>query len=300
MLRIVKATEPVHVKNIVVTVYAKPGLGKSTLGLTAEDAILLDFDKGYHRAGKRGAHVDILNWEDVDRIEAADLDEFKTVVVDTAGHALDFLAAEIIDRNPKAGRADGALSLQGYGSLKARFSSWLRFVRSLEKDIVLVCHMDEQKNGDDIQERIEVQGGSKNLIYESSDAMCRIMLDSRGNRSLDFDPHANGFGKNPARLPKIPFNLEPNDTLAKVIDRIKDEINRQTDAQVEAIKAAAEQEKAWADAISECDTLEKFNAQAIPLAKERGDKGFSAYVKRVAVERGYAWDKAASVYVEAK
>jgi len=300
MLHIVKATEPVHVENIVVTVYAKPGLGKSTLGLTAEDSILLDFDKGYHRAGKRGAHVDIENWSNVDSIEAADLDGFKTIVVDTAGHALDFLTSEIIDRNPKAGRADGALSLQGYGTLKTRFGAWLRFVRSLKKDIVLVCHLDEQKNGDDILERIEVQGGSKNIIYESSDAMCRIMLDNRGHRTLDFDPHANGFGKNPARLPKIPFNLEPSDTLAKVISQIKNEINRQTDAQVEAVKAAAAQEKEWAEAISECSTLEKFNAQAIPLAKDRNDKGFSSYVKRVATERKYTWDKEASLYVEEK
>jgi hypothetical protein len=118
--------------------------------------------------------------------------------VDTAGRALDVLTADIIRRNPKAGRG-GALTLQGYGTLKAEFVAWLKHLNGMGKDVVLIAHMDEQRNGDDIIERLDVQGGSKGEIYKAADAMGRIAIRD-GKRILNFSPTDAAFGKNPGQL----------------------------------------------------------------------------------------------------
>lgn len=293
MLKIVKAAEPMEVKNIVLTIYAAPGLGKTTLGFTADKPLLLDFDKGAYRAAKRGDAVQIASWSDVNGMTADDLADYNTVIVDTAGRALDSLAQDIIAGNPKAGRSDGSLTLQGFGTLKSRFAQWQGFLRSLGKDIILICHMDEQKNGDDTLERIDAQGASKNEIYKSSDAMCRIRLDNKDQRFLDFDPRQGGFGKNPAQLPKFQFpNPETNPHfLADVISQIKTSINKMTSEQADAAKESEE----WASCIAEADTVEKFNAQVVPLMQERGE-AFKLFAAAEAKKRGYKPNKTTKLY----
>ena len=109
-LKIVKASEPMPVANIVLTIYAAPGLGKSTLGFTAEKPLMLDFDKGAYRAGNRGDAVTVVKWADVEAMTPDDLEPYATIVVDTAGRALDAMGVDITGKNPKAGRG-GNLTL---------------------------------------------------------------------------------------------------------------------------------------------------------------------------------------------
>ncbi|UXN73411.1 ATP-binding protein [Devosia sp. A8/3-2] len=159
---------------------------------------MLDFDNGSHRAANRKDVVRVNEWGDVAGMTGDDLAPFKTVIVDTAGRALDTLTADIIRINPKHGRG-GALTLQGYGELKSRFGSFLKMLNSFGKDVVLIAHMDEQRNSDDVVERLDVQGGSKGEIYKSADAMGRLVIVN-GQRWLRFSPTDAAFGKNPGQL----------------------------------------------------------------------------------------------------
>jgi hypothetical protein len=145
MLKIVAAAEPLPVENIIITIYSAPGLGKTSLAQTTEAPLTLDFDRGVYRAFNRKDTVTITRWEGVAAMDASDLVPYKTIVVDTAGRALDALSQNIIEGNPKSGNAAGGLSLPGYGALKSRFTQWQSFLRSQGKDIVLICHMDEQQ-----------------------------------------------------------------------------------------------------------------------------------------------------------
>jgi hypothetical protein len=286
-LRIVPASDPLPVENIVLTIYAAPGLGKSSLSFTADKPLMLDFDHGSYRAATRGDSVQVASWLDVSLMTAEDLAPYNTIIVDTAGRSLDALAADIILNNPKSGRGDGSLTLQGFGTLKSRFAQWQSFLRSLKKDLILVCHMDEQKNGDETQERIDAQGASRNEIYKSSDAMCRIRLDGKDQRYLDFDPRQGGFGKNPAQLPKIAFP-DPRQNprvLADVITQIKGAVNNMT---LEQAAARKEQEE-WTKAIAEATTLESFNA-LLPLARERKKLIVANMLAAEAVKRGYKFE----------
>jgi hypothetical protein len=206
-LRITKASDPITVSQIIATIYAPPGVGKTSIGYTAEAPLLLDFDGGAYRAANRGDTVQVKAWADVSGITADDLKPYKTLVLDTAGRALDCLATDIIAGNPKLGRG-GALTLQGFGELKARFIAFTKLIRSFGLDLVLLVHSDEQKSGDDIIERLDAQGGSKNEIYKVSDLMGRIKIEA-GKRTLNFSPTDTAFGKNPAGFPKLGAGLQP-------------------------------------------------------------------------------------------
>lgn len=238
-LRILKSADPITVERLNVVLYAPPGLGKTSLAFTAEGPLLLDFDEGAHRAANRKDSVRVHQWTDVTDITADDLEPYSTVIVDTAGRALDVLSADIIRRNAKMGRG-GALTLQGYGQLKSEFVAFLKQLNSFGKDVILIAHMDEQRNGDEIIERLDVQGGSKGEIYKAADAMGRINIVS-GKRLLLFSPTDAAFGKNPGQLEPltIPHCDKPefDAFLAGVIAKIKAKLNALTEEQAEAHKA---------------------------------------------------------------
>jgi hypothetical protein len=293
-LRIVRAADPISVDRLNVVVYGAPGVGKSTMAFTADAPLLLDFDQGAHRAANRQDSVRVGAWADVADLTVEDLAPYKTVVVDTAGRALDVLTADIIRRNPKAGRG-GALTLQGYGTLKAEFTAWLRMLNQFGKDVILIAHMDEQRNGDEIIERLDVQGGSKGEIYKAADAMGRIAI-REGKRWLLFSPTDAAFGKNPASLEPIVVphpDLAPQ-FLAEVIAQIKERLNAATEAQREE-HAKLEN---WRSTISGLKTAEDFNAQADAIKK--APKAAQALFGAAAKERGLVADAKAKKYVAAK
>jgi len=240
MLKITKSSQPIEVKTLVTVLYAPPGVGKTSMGFTAEKPLLLDFDKGSYRSKNRRDVVLVDRWSDVTDIKPEDLAEYKTIVVDTAGRALDVLTVDIIRENPKLGRG-GALTLQGYGELRARFTAWVNLLRSFGLDVVLLAHADEQRKGDEVIERLDVQGGSKNEIYKSADVMGRIAMVNRA-RILNLSPTDTAFGKNPGALPplEVPDFAVTSDFLAGVIAQTKTALNTLTEEQTKAAAAMGE------------------------------------------------------------
>lgn len=290
-LKILKSSDPIKVETINLCLYAPPGVGKTTLAFTAAAPLLLDFDKGAHRAANRKDSVRVNTWEDVADFTADDLANYKTIIVDTAGRGLDVLTADIIRRNPKAGRG-GALTLQGYGTLKAEFVAWLKSVNGMGKDVVLIAHMDEQRNGDEIIERLDVQGGSKGEIYKAADAMGRIAI-REGKRVLLFSPTDAAFGKNPGQLDpmEVPKPDAAPDFLACVIQSIKDRLNTLTAEQA----AAQEVLETWRHIISELQDVDDFNDKLAGV--KAAPKAAQALFAAAATEKGLAFDKKAGKYV---
>lgn len=292
-LRIVKSCDPIRVERLNLVIYGPPGVGKSSLAFTGDTPLLLDFDQGAHRAANRKDIVRVTQWQDVADLSADDLAPYKTIVVDTAGRALDSLTADIIRRNPKAGRG-GALTLQGYGTLKAEFVAWTKSVNAIGKDVVLIAHMDEQRNGDDIIERLDVQGGSKGEIYKAADAMGRIAI-REGKRWLLFSPTDAAFGKNPGQLEPmaIPHHESPEfaDFFANVVQKIKDRLNTLTEEQA-AAQAALD---GWRKTISSLETADDFNAHYADA--KQAPKAAQALYGAAALAKGLVFDKKAGKYV---
>lgn len=293
-LKITKETDPIHISQLAVVLYAPPGIGKTTLAFTADKPLLLDFDKGSYRAKNRKDSVQVDSWQDVVGMTADDLAPYSTVIVDTAGRALDSLAADIIRRDPKKGRG-GALTLQGYGSLKSEFVAWTKMLRSFGLDVILIAHSDEQHKGDDIIERLDVQGGSKNEIYKSADAMGRISLVG-GKRMLNFSPTETSFGKNPAGLAalEVPHYASDPAFMANVIQQIKDAINEMTEAQQEVAAMQAR----WSDKLANAESADDFNA--LIDESKKTDERIQAAAKRMlmdaATAKGFEFDPKAKKF----
>lgn len=290
-LRIVRSADPITVTRLNLALYAAPGLGKTSLSFTADKPLLLDFDRGAHRSANRKDIVQVETWDDVAGITAEDLEGFNTVIVDTAGRALDVLSADIIRKDPKKGYG-GALNLQGYGQLKSQFIAFLKLLNGFGKDVVLIAHMEEQRSGDEIIERLDVQGGSKGEIYKAADAMGRLSIRD-GKRMLNFSPTDAAFGKNPGQLEplEVPHPDRNPTFLAEIIQQIKDRLNTMTLEQA----AAQENIDKWRLAIADVEDADGFNGLLAEVKKQ--PKVIQALLADAATAMGLTFDKTAKAYV---
>lgn len=285
-IRITKASDPIEVKQITLAIYAAPGLGKTSTAFTAETPVLFDFDAGAYRSQFRKDSVQVASWSEVEAMTESDFAPYKTVAVDTIGRALDSLTAHLIAKNPKFKGYGGALTLQGYGALKSSFIGWLKLLHSFGKDVILIAHMDEQRDGDNTIERLDVQGGSKNEIYKSADAMGRLQLIA-GKRFLNFNPSDTSFGKNPAQMPAIPvpdFHEQP-DFFGKVIEQIKTALNETSDAATAQQIILEEYRKTF----SELETVNEFNTKVVELGN--ADLPVKALLVAAGTAKGFQFDK---------
>lgn len=294
MLSITKSNEVIEVENVCFTIYSQPGLGKTSLAFTASKPLMLDFDKGSYRAVERKDVVQVKTWADVAGITAEDVADFDTIIIDTVGKALDFLAADIIASNGRLAYA-GALNQQGWGQLGVRFGAFLKLLRGFGKDIVLISHMDEKADGDIVKERLKIQGGSKDLVLTDSDVIAKISIINKV-RHLVFSPTETSFGKDPAgmvdaTIPMAGSSKYPT-CLADIIGSIKSGLNELSEAQVER-----RSEVEWfVEALPKMETADEING-VLGRAKKSG-RDVSKMVVDRANELGFDFDPDAREYVE--
>jgi len=215
-MKIIKATDPILVEHPVFLLFGQPGICKTSLGYSADEPILLDADQGAHRAVNRRDTIAVDDWKDINELLDAKgaLDPYKTIVLDTVGRVLDHLTVALIEENPKFDRGGGSLSLPGFGALKARFQTFLMRARSLGKDVVMIAHGKEDKDGDSVIIRPDVTGGSFAEIMKVADFVGYIYMRGK-DRVLDFNPTDRWVGKNPAQWK--PIILPPAEKATRVL-----------------------------------------------------------------------------------
>lgn len=294
MIKVTKASEPITVENLCFTIYSQPGLGKTSLSFTASKPLMFDFDKGSYRAVDRKDVVQVSCWADVAGVTSGDLADYDTIIIDTVGKALDALAADIVKNNPKLGYG-GALNQQGWGQLGVRFSAFLKHLKSMGKDIILISHMDEKSDGDEIKERLKIQGQTKDLVLTDSDVIARISIYNK-ERNLVFTPTETAFGKDPAAIGAmvVPDKADAAfpTCLADIITRIKDGLNALSEAQIER-----KSEIEWfTDQLPKMLTAGEINA-VLGRAKNVGRDVGMMVVDR-AKHLGFEFDPDAREYVE--
>jgi hypothetical protein len=183
-------------------IYGQAGMGKTTVALSAPCPLLLDFDGGVHRInyGHQSPTVPISKWEDCEDVLKEDLSDYQSIVIDTGGKMLDFMAEYLIRKNPKLGKANGALTLQGFGERKGMFRQFCKTVMLMDKHLIFVAHRDTQKNGEEIR-YVPLFGGSS---YDDlvTDLDLVGYLEAVGKkRTITFDPSDRNDGKNTCNLP---------------------------------------------------------------------------------------------------
>ena len=127
-----------------ILLYGQAGVGKSTLSLSAPKPLLIDCDGGIHRVnfGHVKDTVQVESYEDVINLLKEDLRPYESIIIDTGGKLLDYMGEWIIRRNPKMGKANGMLTLQGYGERKAEFSNFCKKISLLNKHLILLHQAD--------------------------------------------------------------------------------------------------------------------------------------------------------------
>jgi len=295
-LKIISPTDPITVDQLVVAIYAQPGSGRTTIGYTADRALVFDFDQGSHRSAFRtlGDTVRPTRWADV-QLTADELGPYDTVVLDTIGRALEMLAVHLIEKDPKLARSTGDLALQGYGALKSVFARWVGQVKSSGCDLVFCCHMDEQQKGDRTIERLDCIGGTRQEVYKVSDLMGKLTVGVAGKRLLDFRPGETSFGKDPVGLGLLDVpvldTLDDKRWLGGLIRGAKAKLNEMTEDQR---KLQAERDD-FADMV----TATEEPAELTDLMKAaNGDSVMRAIVARRAKELNLVVDQEQKCFVK--
>lgn len=193
-------------------VYGQPGIGKTTLALSSPSPLLLDYDNGVHRINPfhQVDTVQIESWENTIEVLNEDLSQHKTIVIDTVGKMLDYLSEYIIRQDPKMGRRDGVLTLQGYGARKVAFINFLKQVSIMGKHLVFVAHEKEERDGDNRFIRPEIGGSSGGDLIKEIDLVGYMEAIGK-KRTISFDPCEKYYAKNTCKLDPLINITELND-----------------------------------------------------------------------------------------
>lgn len=249
-------------KKFAVIIAGVPGIGKTTLSLSAPKPLLIDLDKGVSRVVARyRTDVDEVNsYEELmNDLQNSDLSAYESLVIDTGGKLLEMLKPVVIKEDAKNGKRDGNLSLQGYGAVKRKFAQFISFVKGLGKHLIFVFHATEVTLADDITGlRIRMEGSSKDEIWDDIDI--GGFVEMIGNkRTIGFSNCSRYYAKGTHGIQgvyDIPTleNGSKNDFLTQLFKTIQGELNNEN---VEATKYS--QAMQMISTIKQCDDVEKLN-----------------------------------------
>ena len=232
---IIKRPSELSVKDTLsVLIYGQPGIGKTTFGVSAPDAVLFDYDGGVQRIN--GAHqvltLQPTSWEDTNLALQEiqnEMPEIKTIVIDTVGKMLDYMSAYIIKTDPKMAMRDGSLSLKGYGVRKQMFVNFIKQLALMGKNVVFIAHEREERRGEETFKRPEIGGSSASDLIKELD-LVGYMYAIGKERIITFDPAEYYYAKNTCNLPaviKLPVVVDEsgkgasNKALANIVAQYK-------------------------------------------------------------------------------
>lgn len=274
-------------KKIRMLIAGYPGIGKSTLALSAPNPLHIDVDFGIDRIEPRyrKPYIQPRSYDEIlEDLTPDNLQDFDTLVFDTGGKLISLMSLWAIKKDPKYGQRDGSLSLKGYGFVGKEFVRLMDYCfYELNKNIVIVFHATEEKDGDNTRLRIKVEGQTKNNVWEPMDL--GGFVEMIGNdRTIGFSNCERYFAKGTRgisgiwKIPPLGQN-SPNDFLTKLFDdynaKAAAEIAQNTEEQA-AYEAAMAQGQAIIAEIKDVETanaaMPKYQAikHALTSNKELG------------------------------
>lgn len=293
-------------KNIIMILSGLPGTGKTTLALSAPDVLLIDTDEGLARvnpAHRKDASVCKTYEEILADIKAA-RGKYKTIVIDTCGALIEYMKDWAVRTDPKASKANGGFSLQGYGVIKSEF---IRLSAELRKDfnVIYLFHESMTKNGDDgVFYELVVEGSTRTLVYQPADLAGHLFID-HGKRYVGFTPTEQysakaAYGiKGIVEIPELKDG-DPNDFIAKLFAKVRSNLAAETkglNEERDMYTLAMRQAKAVVEAVNAPDDV----ADAATAIKEinhalTSKKEAQDMLKKRMAELGIIWDKVEKVY----
>lgn len=232
-------------KKIRMLIAGYPGIGKSTLGLSAPRPLHIDIDFGADRVEPRyrKPFIQPNNYQEVlDDLQPENIEDYETLVFDTGGKLINLMAAWAIKNDPKNGKRDGSLSLAGYGAVGREFVRLMDYCfYELDKNIVVLFHAIEEKDGDNTRLRLMVEGQTKNNVWIPMD-LGGFMEIVGNDRTLGLSNCEKYYAKGTRGINgirKIPTLDEktPNDYLTKIFE----EYNERAAQDIKAVNEKKEE-----------------------------------------------------------
>lgn len=212
-----------------------PGIGKTTLGLSAPKPLLIDVDFGINRtmASVRKDYIQPNTYEELLEDLKGDLSDYETIVIDTGGKLLELMKAYVIKNDIKNAKKDGTLSLQGYGAVGREFTRFMNYIYfDLRKHCVIIFHAIEEKQDEETKLRILVEGSTKNTVWQNVEL--GGFIEMRGNKkTIGFDNCERYFAKSSFGIkgnhiiPELDTNT-PNDFLTKLFEKANANIQEES------------------------------------------------------------------------
>ena len=238
-------------KKIRMLIAGYPGIGKSTLALSAPRPLHIDCDFGIDRVEPQyrkpfiqpGSYAELQN-----DLQPGNLADYDTLVFDTGGKLITLMSQWAIQQDPKYGQRDGSLSLKGYGFVGREFVRLMDYCfYTLKKHIVIIFHATEEKDGDNTRLRIKVEGQTKNNVWEPMDL--GGFMEMQGNdRTIGFSNCERYFAKGTRGIHGIYKIPDLKDHKNDFLTWLFNEYNKKSEAEVAA--ATEQQQKyTWAMAV---------------------------------------------------
>lgn len=181
-------------KTFTMIISGSPGIGKTTLALSAPEPLLFDLDKGISRVSAK--HRKIASEADTYEemladMESAEYKAAKTIVLDTGGSLVQLMQPWAKKQEPKAARDGRAM----FGVIKREFDRLTHQIRSIDKkNCIIIFHTTEVAKGDVITQRLSCEGSAKDIVWTPADLGCYMYI--MGNRRmLGFSPTEEYFAK---------------------------------------------------------------------------------------------------------
>ena len=298
-------------KKIRILLAGYPGIGKSTLALSAPNPLHIDVDFGIDRIEPRYRkdYIQPKSYEEIlEDLKPENLTDYDSLVFDTGGKLISLMSLWAIKQDPKYGQRDGSLSLKGYGFVGKEFTRLMDYCfYELKKHIVMVFHAIEDKDGDQTRLRIKVEGQTKNNVWETQDL--GGFVEMIGNkRTIGFSNCERYFAKGTRGVSGvIPIPeltpTSPNDFLAKLFEQYNaksaDEIAK-ANADKEKYEASMETARTIIETVVDAETANAATEAFKRIEHCLTSKRESALLWNEKVKSlGLFYDKVLNAYTEA-
>lgn len=301
-------------KKFSMILYGSPGVGKTTLALSAPDPVLIDFDRGMSRvkAQHRKPAIFCNTYEEVlTDLESPEMKDFQTIVVDTGGSFITYLQDWAMRSNPSQNRQkNGAISLKGFGAVKAEFVRFTNYVKdTLNKNLIYVFHSQEQTDKDgNSQQRLMCEGAAKNIVWTPCDFGGYVQMIGN-NRVVCFSPEQEYFAKGchgitgQIAVPEL-GPTDENNFISRIFDKAKANIAAEADAYApvkEQYDRVMETVRKMIDTVTDVESANKVSADIQALQHASTSKTESSkMLKDKAKSLGLKYSNSAKGFIKAQ